>query len=144
VSTMDLPASGGKTAVGNLDHNVAALLCYMPFFSINLIASVLFLVTEPKESKLVRFHAMQSLMLLAGIMASTFAWGFVYAIVMVLGTVIDDSGMLAGIGALVMVLLLFAILFGIIAIAVFCMIQAFGGKVFRVPVIGQIADRLSG
>src|SRR5215203_2007422 len=55
----------GKTQVLGLDFNVAAGLGYIPICALNLIAPILWLVTEPKTSKFVRFHAMQSLFLLA-------------------------------------------------------------------------------
>src|SRR5688572_15011612 len=53
--------SGGKTALG-LDTNVGALLCYLPVCAISLVYSIIVLVTE-KDNRMMRFHAVQSLLL---------------------------------------------------------------------------------
>ena len=53
----------GKSALG-LDPNVAAGLAYLPICGINLIMSIIILVTD-KTNKLARFHAFQSLLLMA-------------------------------------------------------------------------------
>src|SRR6185369_15375644 len=57
------PGAGQKTQVLGLDNNIAGLLCYLPVCGINLISSILWLVTE-KENRFLRFHAMQSLFLI--------------------------------------------------------------------------------
>lgn len=50
----------GKTTTGNLDFNVAAALCYLPLSFLHLVAALVFFVSEPKENRFVRFHAVQS------------------------------------------------------------------------------------
>src|SRR5262249_41501215 len=57
----------GKTKVGNLDYNVAALLNYLPtcLCCINLVPCILWLATEPKENRFLRFHSIQGLLLWA-------------------------------------------------------------------------------
>ena len=57
--------SPGKSALG-LDANVVAGLCYVPLCYLNLILSIITLVTD-KTNKLARFHAFQSLFLTAGL-----------------------------------------------------------------------------
>src|SRR5207253_9303060 len=59
----------GKTKVGDLDYKTAALLCYVPVCLVNLIASIVFLNSEPRESRFVRFHAMQSLIMSIAVIA---------------------------------------------------------------------------
>ena len=49
--------SGGKTALG-LDTNVGALLCYLPVCLINVIYSIIVIVTD-KDNRQMRFHAFQ-------------------------------------------------------------------------------------
>ena len=55
----------GKTQTGQLDFKMAAAACYLPFSFIHLIAAGIFLATEPKEHRFVRFHAIQSLLVFA-------------------------------------------------------------------------------
>ena len=56
-------APGGKTSLG-LESNVGAMLCYIAniLCCIGVILAVIFLVTE-KENRFVKFHAVQSLLL---------------------------------------------------------------------------------
>ena len=45
------PATQGKTKVLGLDYSVAGLLCYLPICCVNLIISIIWLATEPKEKR---------------------------------------------------------------------------------------------
>ena len=74
----------GKSALG-LDANVAAGLCYLPICGISLIMSIIILVTD-KTNKLPRFHAFQSLLLLA----STIPLVIVYAVGFGIALAIDS------------------------------------------------------
>src|SRR3989442_12534507 len=58
-------APGGKTSIG-LDSNLGAALCYWANFicCIGLVLAIIFLATE-KENRFVKFHAVQSLFLIA-------------------------------------------------------------------------------
>src|SRR5215470_10647083 len=70
-------APTGKTKVMNLDYNVAGLLAYLPICCINLIFSIIWLATEPKENRLLRFHSLQSLILaIVGYVVITILWVF--------------------------------------------------------------------
>lgn len=123
----------GKTALG-LETNVGALICYLniclPF---GLIYSIIVLVTD-KTNKLPRFHAMQSLLLSA--------FGIVFGIVMnILGAVAAAAnsgmlGMLIGLIGLVIGL-------GIFVLVIIAAIKAFQGQIFKIPVIGDLADNWS-
>jgi uncharacterized membrane protein len=126
--------SGGKTALG-LDNNVGALICYLniclPF---GLIYSIIVLVTD-KANKLPRFHAFQSLLLTAAsfvIIVSIEIFGGVI-------TMVTRSTLLGGLIYLVVMLLALAVL----AATIFCAIKAFQGQVFKLPVIGDMADKWS-
>src|SRR5207237_6676924 len=59
-------APGGKTSFMNLDSNLGAMLCYILNFvcCLGLVLSIIFVITE-KENRFVKFHAVQSLLLLA-------------------------------------------------------------------------------
>ena len=121
--------SGGKTALG-LDTNVGALLTYLPLCGISLIYSIIVLVTE-KENRFMRFHAFQSLLLIA---ASVVLWVAVTIISIILAFVSSTLGMLFG-------LLFWVVLLGWIALAIFLCIKAYGGDKVKLPVIGDMADK---
>jgi uncharacterized membrane protein len=123
--------SGGKTALG-LDANVGAMLTYLPVCGISLIYSIIVLVTD-KDNKTVRFHAFQSLLLMAA------CFVVVFAIVLVGGVLVGITG--SGIlGTLVFLLYCGVGLLFLIAAIMGC-IKAFGGQPFKLPVIGDMAEK---
>jgi uncharacterized membrane protein len=130
-----------KTKTGSLDSNVAAMLCYLPVAGINLIASIAFLATEPKDNKLVRFHAIQALFLLGSVIVLGSCLGVCAGLLPVVAASVDDDLALAGSIGTIVFSLLFA--FGALGTYALCMYQAHQSKIFRIPVIGQIADRMS-
>jgi uncharacterized membrane protein len=123
--------SGDKTALG-LDSNVGAMLCYMPVCAINLIYSIIVLVTE-KNNKFVRFHAFQSLLLIAA-----YAVGII-AVSIVGGILAQISGLLGGLFSLVS----FVLVIAFIGLAIFGCIKAYQGADFKLPFIGDLADKWS-
>jgi uncharacterized membrane protein len=124
--------NSGKSALG-LDANVAAGLAYIPVCAIGLIMSIIILVTD-KTNKLARFHAFQSLLLMGLSIV-------LYVIVMIVGfgAAAANSGALAMLAGLLYFVVLIAILGGLI----FCCIKAFMGQVFKLPIIGDMADNWS-
>ncbi len=122
---------GGKTALG-LDNNVGAMLCYMPVCAIGLIYSIIVLVTE-KSNKLVRFHAFQSLLLLGAYIVGVIA-------VSIFGVVLAQiSGVLGSLFSM----LTFVLVIAFIGLAIFGCIKAYQGATFKLPVIGDLADKWS-
>lgn len=135
---MSTNMDNGKSALG-LDANLVALLCYIGNFvcSLGLILSIITVVTD-KTNKLARFHAFQSILL------SVFGLvlGIVYAIVGAIGGAIDQQ-----IGFPVLSLGLLAIV-AILGLALFigmimAAIKGFQGQVFKLPIIGNMADKFS-
>jgi len=123
----------GKTALG-LDTNLGAMLCYLPICGISLIYSIIVLVTD-KTNKLVRFHAFQSLLLTA-------AYVVAIVVVAVVGGIlvsVTNSGIL---GSLVG-LLYFAVIIAFLGLMIFGCIKAYQGNMFKIPVIGYMADKWS-
>ena len=98
----------GRSSTG-LDENVAGLLCYM----LGFITGIIFLIVE-KESRFVKFHAMQS----------TIAFLGVFVILVVFGW-IPLLGTLIWIGSLVLWL--------------FLMVNALRGKQYELPIVGKMA-----
>lgn len=136
------PLATGKSTVGNLDFNLLAAAGYLPFFGLNILAPALVLVTEPKESKFLRFHAIQSLLLTISIVVGSTVFGVIAGILPILASMISDN--LAMITSLLATLLLLVIVFGLIAVDFGMAFMAFRGSMMRIPVLGQIADKISG
>ena len=102
----------GKSALG-LDSNVAAGLAYVYPCGIGLIMSIIILVTD-KTNKLARFHAFQSLLLLA----STIPLVIVYMVGFGIAFAIDSM-----IGFPIFMLIVWLIMLGLgLALLVFTVI----------------------
>ena len=123
--------SGGKTALG-LDTNVGAMLTYLPICGVNLIYSIIVLVTE-KDNKFMRFNAFQSLLLLAVVVVG---WIGITVVSIVLAFVSSTLSMLFG-------LLFWLLLLALLGLAIFMCVKAYGGEKVKLPVIGDMADKWS-
>jgi uncharacterized membrane protein len=124
--------SGGKSALG-LDVNVASLLAYIPLCLVGLVVSIIILVTD-KTNKVARFHAFQSILVHV-------VFVLLYVVVMIFG-VMSAATNSAAIGMLTM-LLYVAWIFGLLGLCIFLMIKAYGGSMFKLPFIGDMADKWS-
>lgn len=127
-----LQPSQGTTSTG-LAPNVAAALAYVFSF----ISGIIFLVVE-KENQFVRFHAAQSIVFAAALVALNIALSIAAAVVGILPGV---GGILAGLIGLAGTLVLGL---GGFAAWVFLIIQAATGKEFEVPVAAPYARRIAG
>ena len=123
----------GKTALG-LDANVGAMLCYLPLCGISLIYSIIVLVTD-KSNKTVRYHAFQSLLL-----TGVYVVGII-AVAIVGGTLVAVTG--SGILGSLVGLLYTALVIGFIIVMIWGCIKAYQNQNFRLPVIGDMADKWS-
>jgi uncharacterized membrane protein len=118
---------GAKTNLG-LEPNVAGLLCYVPC-CVGLVFSVVAAIVE-KQSRFVRFHAFQSLL--------------VHAVAIVLGIGINVLQVVlgvAGLGAVGLLLSLVGMVVGVafLGLTIFLMIKANAGEEFELPVVGPMA-----
>jgi len=107
-----------KTSIG-LEENVAGLLCYL----LTWVTGLIFLLLE-KESKFVRFHAMQSLVTFLSLMVVIWILSFISEFVVVLIP-------------LVWILNFLILVFWIVG-----MIKAYQGETYKFPVFGNIAESL--
>jgi uncharacterized membrane protein len=107
------PLHTEKTSTG-FDANVAAALSYL----VGFVTGIIFLVIE-KENKFVRFHAMQSTLVFAGIVAVD----ILLQIVPILGALV----------VIFVVIPLSAILWLLL------MFKAYQGQEFKLPLVGQMA-----
>ncbi len=100
-------------AKGN--ENLMAAASYL----LGFITGVIFLLVE-KQSKVVRFHAMQSTVLFGGIFVLNIALGFIP----ILGWLV---GLLLSLASFVLWIV--------------CMWKAFQGEMYKVPFVGDIAEK---
>ncbi len=116
---------GKKTSMG-LDENVEGALCYV----IGFITGIVFLVME-KESKFVKFHAWQSILTFFAL------WVLNMIISALLGAILPWSmfGIVTGLVSLVS-------LVGFI-IWIVLILKAYQGEKYKLPVIGDIAEKQS-
>jgi uncharacterized membrane protein len=118
---------GAKTNLG-LEPNVAGLLCYVPC-CIGFVFAIVAAIVE-KQSRFVRFHAFQSLL--------------VHAVAIVLGIGINVLQVVlgvAGLGAVGLLLSLVGMVVGVafLGLTIFLMIKANAGEEFELPVVGPMA-----
>ena len=128
------PAGGAPAAAGApITSNVAALLTYLPFAG--WIIGIVFLVIEPySKDKFVRFHSFQSIFL--GV--ACFVLGLVYSIMTrILWTI-------PLIGWFVDSLLGLVLWLGVLVLWIFLMFKAYNNEKFKLPVIGDMAEKQAG
>jgi uncharacterized membrane protein len=124
----------GKTALG-LDNNVGALVCYLNIcLPIGLIYSIIVLVTD-KTNKLPRFHALNSILLgVAGAIVIIALEIVAFIIGMALNSLLI-SGLLG--------FIIIAVAIALFAAFIFSAVKAYQGQLFKLPVIGDLADKWS-
>jgi len=105
--------SKGKTSTG-MEQNLAGLLCYV----LGWITGIIFLLLE-KDNRFVRFHAIQSIVVFGAFMVIEIILGFIP----VIGWILTS---LLGILAFILWIVL--------------MVQAYGGKMYKLPIAGDIAE----
>ena len=124
-----------KSSTG-LDENVAAVLSYV----FNWVSGLVFFLIE-KDSRLVRFHAMQSLILAVVFFVGMIALYIVWAILAIITSQI--SGLLATLVGLVVGLLIFVFFIAAVIGWILGMVKAYQGQFFKLPVIGNFAEKFS-
>jgi uncharacterized membrane protein len=129
--------SGVKTALG-LDANVGALLCYLPVCGINLVYSILVIVQD-KTNRIVRFHAFQSLFLLAASLVICIPLYILWFVGFFVDAMIGLP-IFTALGGLVML----AVIIGLLYFVIMAMIKGYGGVMYKIPVIGNFAEKYSG
>jgi uncharacterized membrane protein len=119
------PYSHPPAQTGGLSDNMAAALSYL----FTVITGILFLVLEPyNRSKFVRFHAFQSIFFFA-------AW-MVFWILMTILTYMLPFGLGFLLGLLSIVVWL-----GGLAVWILLMVKAYNNERFKLPVIGDLAEK---
>jgi uncharacterized membrane protein len=124
-----------KSSTG-LDENIAALLSYI----FGWVSGLIFFLIE-KDSRLVRFHAMQSILLNAAALVVGFLLWFVWVIAAIIFAQVSD--VLASLVSLVLGLLIFVFYIGILIAVILCLIKAYQKQYFKLPVLGNFAEKFS-
>jgi uncharacterized membrane protein len=122
-----IPNPNGPTSMG-MDANVAAGLSYL--FSI--VGGLIFYFGE-KQNRFVRFHAMQSILFNA-------FWIVLFIVFFTVQSILYATVILAPL-ALVLTCLTFLLPLAILALWIVLMVYAFQGKYFKLPIIGDYAER---
>lgn len=122
-------APGTVSSGAGLTMNLAAALSY----ALGFITGILFLMLEPyKNNRLVRFHAMQSILFSAACVVSAILWSILVGILV----------SIAGFWVLTVdVPLRLLVGLAIFALWLYLMFQAYSQREYRLPWIGDIAAR---
>ena len=129
------PVQTTKSSTG-LDENIAALLSYI----FGWLGGLIFFLIE-KESRFVKFHAMQSLLL--NVLAAVLfigLWILTVVLVMVTAAISEGLGTVVG---LLSTLIWLAFGIGIAIAAIMCLVKAFQHQYFKLPIIGNFAEKFS-
>lgn len=119
------PAQAAPAAAGGLQDNVAGMLAY-----VTIIPAIIFLVVAPyNQNKFIRFHSFQSIFFGVAWVALSIVMSIVAAIP-VLGWLTLLIWPLLGLGGLIIWVLL--------------LMKAYGGNTWKLPVIGDLAEKQAG
>jgi uncharacterized membrane protein len=113
------------TAASGLADNVAGMLAYVTF-----IPAIIFLVTEPyNKSRFIRFHSFQSIFLFVAVVIIQIALS-VLTIVPFLIFVTAPLHLLVALGALI--------------VWIIVLLKANQGQMYKLPIIGDLAEKQAG
>ncbi len=122
------PGYGAPPAQAGISENAAGALCYLA----GLITGIVFLVIAPyNQSRIVRFHAFQSIFF-------NIAWIALWIVEMIISAVLASIPVLGWIAG---VLLAMAIALGGLIVWLLLMWKAYNGDRLVLPVIGPMAER---
>jgi uncharacterized membrane protein len=129
------PVQTTKSSTG-LDENIAATLSYV----LNWVSGLVFFLIE-KDSRLVRFHGMQSILL-------TFVAAVIFIVLWIVWIVIavittQLPGLIGTLFNLIIVLVWIVFWLAIVIAWVMCLIKAYQSQYFKLPVIGNLAEKFS-
>ena len=129
------PAQVGKSSTG-LDENVAALLSYI----FGWVSGLIFFLIE-KDSRLVRFHAMQSILLNVLVVVIVIALMILFSVLLLISSQI--SGIVSTLFSLLATLVWFVFGIGSLLAVIMCLVKAYQRQYFKLPFIGNFAEKFS-
>jgi uncharacterized membrane protein len=123
------PSAGGQATSTGLDPKLAGLLCYI----LGLITGLIFFLIE-KSNPVVRFHAAQSIVFSGATIALWIVLTIVsivlYQISWTLGNLFNLLTLLVWLGCFILWVVL--------------LIKGYSGQKWKLPVLGDMAERLAG
>jgi uncharacterized membrane protein len=126
-STGGAPVSTTSGDTG-LAENVAGLLCYVAGW----VTGLIFYLIDKRP--FVRFHAAQSLVLFGGIVIAYILLGMIAA-----------ASIFGGWMLTLMSFLIYGVLgIGSFILWILCMVKAYQGQKFKLPVVGDLAEKMAG
>jgi uncharacterized membrane protein len=137
---MQNPSAFGDATVKSstgLDANIAALLAYV----LGFLGGLIFFFME-KSSRFVKFHAMQSILFQVLIAVFVIFAIIVSVIIGVLGAAMNGGiivTIIGGLFTLVCVVVSLALFIGFVML----LIKAFQGQTFKLPIIGNMAEKFA-
>ncbi|MBI5536079.1 MAG: hypothetical protein HY898_25385 [Deltaproteobacteria bacterium] len=131
--------------IGGFPSKFGAAFCYAPFICGCLppLYGLIAVFAEDKQNKFVRFHAIQSLMVWAGLLVFEI---IVFILQMLVGMVLRMTGMYEIAGIIGIVFMALFSLVGLVVFAGLCagVVLSFMGKPTRLPLIGNFAAKQAG
>lgn len=127
-----MSAEPNASPTAGLDENIAGLLCYL----FGWVSGLIFLLLDKR--RFVRFHAAQSIGLCAAALVVSIAF---WIITFILGLITAMLGVPVG---FLTALLFPLIMLGIFALFIFCMIKAYQNQMYKVPIVGNIVEKMVG
>jgi len=125
VAVAAVPAGGA-----GLQDNVAGLLAY-----ITIVPAIIFLVVEPyNRNRFIRFHAFQNIFLHVAAIA-------IWIVLMILTVA---ASIIPIVGHILVALLGFAVWIGFVVLWIVLLIKAYGGQMYKLPFIGDLAEKQAG
>ena len=122
--------SAGATQSSGMDPKLAGLLAYL----VPPITGIIFFLIE-KSNQVVRWHAAQSIVF--GV-----AWIVIWIALTVISMVL--SAILPIIGTIIGFLIYIVVFIGGVILWVICLIKGYSGRMWRMPLIAQFADKFMG
>ena len=135
----------------DMDANLVALLCYLGNFvcMLGLILSIITIIQD-KKNKLARFHAWQSILLSLIPFVLLFVLFLLFFVGGIIGAAIDSVIGVPIVSLIVMVLSFVLYIVAILSSLVLMVgqiigaIKGYNGELFKLPIIGKMADKYSG
>ena len=120
------------SAQTGMSENVAGLLCYV----LGWLTGIIFLLIDKRP--FVRFHAAQSIVVFGGLHLIRIALGIMFGVGWFLGGAGDWTGFSMGLALISLIGLVSLVLW------IVCMVKAYQGVRFEVPIAAPIAKSLAG
>ncbi|MGD9560353.1 MAG: hypothetical protein AB7V55_07095, partial [Oscillospiraceae bacterium] len=135
-----------KSSLGNIAANLVAMVCYLCLLVFWSLAPVVLLVVFfcEKKSLLVRFHAMQAMLLwlVRTLVGADIPFEGLAAVLTGSSSYLMDPLGWAGSVALIGVRVVLSL--GVLALAALCAVNAYYWRMFKLPLLGQLAFAICG